>query len=478
MFYAVTYSYAGYLNYTICSMKNFYKAIIVFLSIPTLLFAQSKTAVIDSMIHRTNRLGLFSGNVLVVDHGQTIYKTAIGFTDATKQKNLTEQYRFHIGSIAKEFNAVGIMMLKEQGKLKLDDKVSQFIPELPKWADSVSIKNLLQYTSGVPDVKWKTVKGDADNMADLMKFTKLDFKPGTNYNYNNNNVFLQRRIIERITGMPFNKFVEEKLLKPAGMNTAVIDPDDNTPLMAISYNNNLKKGDLIYPITGWVAVTLADFYKWEQALESFKLITPESTRELLIPYSLGKQCGLGGGSMTGNKLSYHKHDGSSVQYQALLIGSADKGRAIILMTNNRQNNIYDIGNAIEAILDGKPYQQPKKPILGTFDKQLDSLNAAQILAFYNDLKAKHANDYGFENESTLNEIGYYLLNKKRVDDAINVFTYNVKLFPSSGNLYDSLGEAYYAKGDKQNALINYKKAYRLDPANAAAKAVVAELEKK
>jgi CubicO group peptidase (beta-lactamase class C family) len=448
-----------------------------FLLIAGTLFGQSKAVSIDTIINRTNRLGLFSGNILVVDGGKVVYRNAIGFTDASKTEKLTDQYRFHIGSIAKEFNAVGIMMLQEEGKLSIDDKLSKFFPTLPAWANTISIKNLLQYTSGLPDVKWKTVTGDGSNMADLMKVEKLDFEPGTKYAYNNNNVFMQRRIIEKVTGMPFNKFVEEKLLKPTGITTAVVDPDLNTPLMARSYNNEGKNGSFFYPITGWVAVTLDDFYKWEQALESFKLISPASTKILLTPFGLDNQCGLGGGSMQGNKVIFHKHDGTSVYYQALLVASPLKSRTVILMTNNKQNNLFDIDNAIQNILDGKPYGQPKHSILADFQKQLDTLSGEQVLAFYKDLKAKHPNDYGFENEVTLNEIGYSLMNAKKLDAAIVVFEYNTTLFPTSGNVFDSLGEAYYNKGDKAKALLNYKRSLKLDPTNGAAKAIIEELGK-
>lgn len=448
-----------------------------FLFITGTIFGQNKAVTIDSMIHRSNRAGLFSGNILVVDGGKVVYKNAIGFTDASLKEPLTDKYRFHIGSIAKEFNAVGIMMLQEQGKLSIDDKVSKFFPELPAWANKVSVKNLLQYTSGIPDVKWKTVTNDAANMADLMKLEKLDFEPGTKYAYNNNNVFMQRRIIEKITGMPFNKFVEEKLLKPAGMATAVIDPDDNTPLMAKSYTNEGKQGPLIYPITGWVAVTLEDFYKWEQALENFKLISPASTKVLVTAFGVDNQCGLGGGTVEGNKLIFHKHDGSSVYYQALVVGSPLKGRTVILMTNNRQNNIFDIDKAIQNILDGKPFGQPKRSMLADFQKQLDTLSGEKVLAFYKNLKATQPDKYGFDSETTLNEIGYSLMNGKNLDAAIVVFEYNTALFPTSGNVFDSLGEAYYNKGDKTKALLNYKRAVKLDPTNGAAKAIVAELEK-
>jgi CubicO group peptidase (beta-lactamase class C family) len=440
--------------------------------------AQNKTATIDSMLNRTKRLGLFKGNVLVVDNNKIVYKGALGFTDASQTTKLTTAYRFHIGSIAKEFNAVAIMMLKEQGKLSVNDKVSKYLTNLPAWANTIAIKNLLQYTSGLPDLKWKTVKNDADIWADMQKIEKLDFEPGTKYAYNNSNTFLQRRIIEKITGLTFNEFVIQKMLKPCGMSNSVIDPDDNAPLMAKSYNNNLQQSSLVYPITGWTAVTLDDFYKWEKALESFNLINPASTKEILTPFAPNKQCGLGGGSIEGNKIIIHEHDGTSLNYQALLTANTTLGRTVILMTNNKQNNLYDIDRAIQAILDNKPYQQPKKSVLAAFGKQLDSLKGRQIISFYNDLKTKYAADYGFENEASLNEIGYSFKNSNRIDDAIIVFEYNTTLFPTSGNVFDSLGEAYYAKGDKEKALLNYKRSLQLDPTNTTAKAVITELEKK
>src|ERR1700761_1244694 len=106
-------------------------ALILFIGIlTTAASAQNeKTTGIDAMIHKAHDIGVFNGNILVVDHGQVIYKAAIGYADASGKVPLTTQYRFHIGSIAKEFNAVGIMMLKDEGKLTLDDKLSKYFPE-------------------------------------------------------------------------------------------------------------------------------------------------------------------------------------------------------------------------------------------------------------------------------------------------------------------------------------------------------------
>jgi len=439
--------------------------------------SDNKAAKIDSLISGAHRLGLFNGNVLVADNNHIVYKKAIGFTDASEKTLLTDAYRFHIGSIAKEFNAVGIMMLQEQGKLSINDKVSKYLPGLPAWAQQISIKNLLQYTSGLPDVKWTTVKNDADDLADLKKLDKLNFEPGSDYNYNNNNVFLQRRIIEKVSGLSFNAFVMERMLKPCGITNGIVDPGETDPLVAKAFNNSLHQDAMAVPISGWTCLTIADFYKWTNCINSFKLLTPASTRQIIYSVGPDKQAGLGGGSMQGDKLISHIHDGTAMNYQALLANDNAEGRVVILLTNNKQGNLYAINSAIQAILDGKPYHVLTKSIVNQYQSVLDTLDGKRLISFYNDLKTKHALDYGFDNESTLNEIGYFYMGKNRVADAITVFEYNTTLFPNSGNVFDSLGEAYYKQGDKQKALVSYKRSLQLDPSNESAKVIIAALEK-
>ncbi len=432
---------------------------------------------IDSYMQRAHQFGLFSGNIEVLEHNKVIYKKSLGFIDATKQVPLTDQYRFHIGSIAKEFSAVGIMMLKEQGKLNLEDKVSKYIAGLPAWSDMVSIKNLLQYTSGLPDLNWKTVNGDADNWKALQKLEKLDAEPGTHYAYNNNNNFLQKAIIAKVSGMAFNDFVQQNILIPAGMNASLVDPTDQDPLVAKSYNNNGKQDTMFYPITGWVAVTTDDFKKWSDVIAEYKLISPESTRKILYPFGPDEQAGLGHGTMEGNILKTHVHDGMNANYQALLDADFNKGRTIILLSNNKQNNVYTLNDALQAILDGKPYDMPVKSFLNENKKQLDTMSARQILSLFNTLKLEDPKEYGFNQSATLNEVGYYLLENGRITDATAIFKHNTLLFPKDGNVYDSLGEAYYKQGDKANAMINYKKSLKLSPDSQNAKNIIAKLEK-
>lgn len=441
-------------------------------------FAQRNPyATLDTLMRRAYRMGLFNGNVLVAEHDKIVYKVAIGFADGAKKIPLTDQYRFHIGSIAKQFNSVGMMLLKEQGKIRLDDKVSVYLPQLPSWADSIRVQDLLGYTSGLPELKWNSVQCDADNMKDLMQLKQLDFMPGTRYAYNNNNVFLQRRIIEKITGLSFRDFVQQQLADPCKMTHTVMDPSSSDSLVARAFDDNGKEDPLSVPISGWLALTLDDFYRWANSIVGYKLIDPASTRFLLVPYSPSKQSGLGfNGRMEGDKIINLMHDGTARNYQALLVCNPQQGRTVILMTNNKQNNLGDLNRAIQDILDGKPYVQPKKPVFALLKDQVDTLNGKQLLALYHRLEKKYGKDYAFDNEYSLNELGYYLMGKKRIDDAILILTHNTTLFPRSGNVFDSLGEAYYTKGDRKNALLNYKHSLALDPANAGAQKIIAELE--
>lgn len=431
---------------------------------------------LDSLLEKANSLGVFNGNLLVAEKGKIIYKRTIGWADASEKIRLTEDYRFHIGSIAKEFNAVGIMMLKEQGKLSLDDKVSKYLPELPLWAERISIRNLLQYTSGIPQSNWKQTKGDADNMKNLMLVKTLIFEPGTKYDYNNNDVFLQKRIIEKITNTSYKSFVTDKIFKPCGIENGIVDPGIKDKLVAKSYNDQKIQDDFNYEIGGWPALNLSDFYKWSECINSFRLITPASTLELLIPFSSDNQTGLGHGTLTGNVLISHRHDGTAKNYQALLISKPTTSGTIILMTNNKQDNLDAISKSVQSILAGKDYVQIKKSFINSFKEKTKNTDGKGILALYEKAKSETPDQYNFESENTLNDLGYFLLNNKKIDDAITVFIYNTKLFPASGNVFDSLGEAYYIQGDKVKALENYAIALKLSPDSESAQKMVKKLK--
>ena len=212
-------------------------------------------------------------------------------------------------------------------------------------------------------------------------------------------------------------------------------------------------------------------------MHHFKLINPVSFKEILIN-SGSWQAGLGTGNMENGLIKEHYHHGTSLDFEALMFSLPSEDKYIYLLTNNANYKVFEIKDAIRAILEGKSFKMPGKSIMRAITERIekDKLTADTAVKVYDELKSKYPNDFNFDNDSELNSLGYMFMSKN-LEDAIKIFELNVHLFPESSNPFDSLGEAYLAKGDKKNALINYKKSYLLDANNTNAKDIAERLEK-
>ncbi|MCX8530903.1 serine hydrolase domain-containing protein [Chryseobacterium luquanense] len=346
-------------------MKNYKKLISIFtillLSVNNVFAQIKKINQIDSLMKWSNKAGFFNGSVLVSKNNKIIYNASFGFTDATKTVKLTPDHRFNIGSITKEFSAVALLQMQEKGKLKLDDNVSKFIPELPKWANEVRIKDLLQYTSGLPNVNWKKIKNDKDLFDGLMIIDTLDFKPGTHYDYNNNNIFLRQFIVERLTGMSYKKYAEKFIFKPCKMNSSILTPFENEKNIARGFNNNLVQDKADLPITGGTYLTTTDLLKWADCLHQNKIINAKSVYELGQQFDLPEtQSALGQAKYKNEKLTAHLHDGRAGNYEAILVSDIGEEFTIILLDNNYNGKVFEISDAITAILKDQKYSLPQK----------------------------------------------------------------------------------------------------------------------
>lgn len=431
---------------------------------------------IDSLMNVTFDRGLFNGNVLVAKNNEIIYQREFGYVDGAKSKKITQNSIFNIGSIAKEFNAVAIMLLKEKELLDLDDKISKFELGLPEWADSISIKHLLKYTSGLPRIDWSSVKNDQDVFNNLKILKQLEFEPGSDYIYSNNNIFLQKKIVEKVAGMDFNSFIQKNILTKVGMKNSVIDPKPDHPELVIAFNNDYINDELMdIEFSGWVNPTINDLYQWTNYLHSGKLITKESVMTLFDAYSPGSASALGIGMIKNDQLQAFQHHGSHFNFESFIYKNVSEGLTIILMTNNKNFKLQEIALSIESITKGNPFSLPQKSVYLTIkQKCYDDVNAG--IQYYKDLKKDQPDLYSFSDENELNHLGYKLLEKEKIEDAIQIFKLLVSEFPNSANPYDSLGEAYYLNGNKDLAILNYKKSLELNPDNSNAEAMIKKIE--
>ncbi|MCZ4243593.1 serine hydrolase [Pedobacter punctiformis] len=417
--------------------------------------------------------GLFNGNVLVVKNNKPIYQKSFGFTDETKQITLNNQAIFNIGSIAKEFNAVAVMILVERGILNLDDPISKFNLGLPKWDKKVTIRHLINYASGIPKVEKFLPKNDEETWIILRNNDQLFFEPGTDYMYENSNVFLQRKIIEKVTGMSFEEFVIKNIVKPLKMTNSVFDPKLGYKNRTSCYDmDNVRCPELEF-FSGWLWVGINDLYKWIDAMNNNRLISKESFQTLLNnPYAKDKGGSLG---MYFEKDELQVHNGISYKFESIFLNDLKNNLTIILLSNNL-NRVWDLGHSIHNLMLGKDYETPKKSIYQAIRKEsLADVNKA--IERYYLLKKNSENEYSFENPSELNRLGYELLRVGKNNESIEIFKLATKEFPKDANLFDSLGEAYFTNKQYDLALNSYKKAIILGGTNGNAEKMIDKIEK-
>ncbi len=318
----------------------------------------------------------FNGNVLIAEHGEIIYENAIGWADIKNNQGLTLSTPFYLASISKSFTALCVMMLKEEGKLDYDDNIYMYFPELGDRAKRISIRNLLQHTSGLQD--YFEMGWDEPGLTNAQLYSKLvnqvnklKFKPGYKFRYNNTGYVLLAMIVEKASGIPYYTFVKNRICEPLGMkNTWVFDlraPERNNPDRAIGYRSNLKKTDDYYLLTwgdGGIYSSVEDLFILDRALYSEKLVSLKTLEEAYTPVVLVngaiKNYGFGwviGHNLNGKTIS---HTGGLAGFRNFFERQVDVENTIIILTNTSNNYITEMRNILVKVLDGRPYEFPEK----------------------------------------------------------------------------------------------------------------------
>ena len=305
---------------------------------------------IDSLIKSYVNEGTFNGNILVIKNGRTIYRNEFGYTNGSKTEKLSPKSLFDIGSISKEFSAVSLMMLVEQSKLDLEDRLTKHLQGLPSWGEKVTVGQLLNFTSGLPKLKWESLKNDDDIFSDLKEVRQLVFEPGTGYLYSNYNVFIRKLIIEKISGIPYKQFVEENIFQPLDLkNTKLSFRKENSPY-TLAFNNDFVNDENEHDLL-WTYTSVDDMYKWLTSLHAEKLISKESIIALSKPFAPRDESALGQCRFKEDRFYLHQHHGSNNNFESFFYHNLDTRSTIILLTNNKNQKLFDITFSITPILN-------------------------------------------------------------------------------------------------------------------------------
>jgi len=311
------------------------------------------SATVDSIANAVlASTGVPSATVAVVVHGQLAYAQAYGSAKLDPHVAATPDMRYGIGSISKQFTAACVLLLQQDGKLKLDDPVSKYVPGLTR-GNEVTIRQLLSHTSGyqdfwpqdyVPPAMEKAITPQA--ILDHWAKQPLDFEPGTRWQYSNTNFEIAALIVEKASGKPFFQFVRSRILEPLGITSAIdFDALGPTSVQPIGYMRfglgPLRAATSTGP--GWMygagelAMTASDLAKWDIAMIKQSLLKPESYRAMETTvllrngtsanYGLGVDVDMSGGHRT------VEHSGEVAGFTAENIVYPDDSAAVIVLTN-------------------------------------------------------------------------------------------------------------------------------------------------
>lgn len=250
--------------------------------------ADDKPAKVDKLFEQFNRKDSPGASVAIIQNGKILYTKGYGMGNLDDNIPITPTSKFGMASLSKQFTAMCIALLHEEGKLNVEDDVRKYIPELPYYGRPITIRHLIHHTSGLRDyLETAILAGNGgywllsrDYVMDLIKKQKaLNFEPGAEYSYCNTGYFLMSEIIERLTGMTLRQFAHERIFKVLNMSSTYFADDNTLPekKKVFAYAPNGKGGFktdlLLFSLvgSGGLLSNVIDFYKFDQNFYNNKL---------------------------------------------------------------------------------------------------------------------------------------------------------------------------------------------------------------
>jgi D-alanyl-D-alanine carboxypeptidase len=287
--------------------------------------------------------------IAVVKNGRVVKTAGYGLASVEFNVPATPETVFEIGSVSKQMTAAAIMLLVEEGKVNLDEKISKYLPGTPETWQNVTVRHLLTHTSGIKSYTGLsgfelTKRLSRDEFIKALAAHPLDFETGSRYSYSNSGYNLLGHIIETVSGKNYWDFMRERVFRPLGMDkTGDRDPKYVIKNRATGYE--WQNGQLVgrdYDLTdvfaaGAIVSTVTDLAKWEAALRGDTFLKPSSKTQMWTPVTLndGKPYPYGLGwrisDVRGHKLI--AHSGQTAGFGASLSRFVDDDLTVIALTN-------------------------------------------------------------------------------------------------------------------------------------------------
>jgi CubicO group peptidase (beta-lactamase class C family) len=451
-----------------------------------------KTHKIDSLLSACANAGIFNGVALVNDGGEIILHKSYEVSNRQKNKPLVLNDRFYIGSVTKQFTAVLILQLQQQNLLNVTDPIHKYLPEFNEVPyQNISIHHLLTHTSGLNNYTGSPGFDAAKDyttpeMFHLIK-SPLLFKVGSKWSYSNSGYYLLGKIAEKVGKKPYGDLLDEQIFTPLQMHHTAFDTSWLKTNVANGYWRTINgfspmQNYSLHTLfsSGGIYSTALDLFKWDKALYSNQLLNDSLKKLLFNPVLHDYACGWyvkKGIDETGEFYERHFHGGWIKGYHAFLFRRIPSKQLVVLLDNSYSQELQDIKNRIWSILIEEDVKVIKPKLSNyLFDACANSELKQHIDLIESDLNA-YERKFKFE-EFDINTVGYRLMNANRFEEATIVFYFNMKRYPNSWNVYDSMGELRLKMGHKEEAKKMYLKSLDLNPDNTSAKNALEKIKSK
>lgn len=313
--------------------------------------AQTLSENLKKIVKQYSSDSLLNGSILIAKGDEILCKGSFGIKNFEKKEMNSFSTLFPVASLTKQFTSAAILLLQEENKLTIDDKIADYI-EVPKSMRNVSIKNLMNHTSGIPDYWQNNIYNQKDSIFNFLNENDtLQFAPNTKQRYCNSGYFLLGQIIESVSSKSYGYFLRKKIFKPLGMkNTFVYNGKEFD--RAIGYDENWGINDyLMTTADGGLISTVGDLYLWDLALNDNKILTTESKEQMFKHTILnnGKTINYGfGWDINESNRNIVSHTGWLASFGAYNQIDVEKGYFIILLSNNIRPELMDLINDING----------------------------------------------------------------------------------------------------------------------------------
>ena len=430
----------------------------------------------------------------VIKNGKVVYEEYFGKSDLETNATVSENTLFPVYSITKLMVSTGVFQLIEQHKISLEDDISKHLENLPEHWKHIKIKNLLTHSSGLPD--FYVTEGNTSDADIWSRLTneEMHFETGNQFEYNQTNYWLLAQIIEKVTGTSLDEFIINNQFQK-GTTDIIFSSDlsDNSFNRASrhefdnekgGYNISKIYGGKRYHAANGVNITLRELIEWNSRLDKNKLLSDEQKNNMWTPFEFGNKRdaflhGWHTYSLKGGN-AYGFTGGSQTGFRKFV----QNDLTIIIFTNGYKyfSPHNDIINRVAGIID-ENLRDEKAIIQHEILAAFLTNNIEEAIEKYHLIKANNPEAEtqiegrsSLSYESTLNALGYLVLQKNKVKDAIKILELNAAENPKSANCFDSLGEAYYADNQLSLSKQTFEKSLALNPENNNAKRMIDLIE--